>query len=210
MLPGLASAAPLVGTAGGADGSTSTSGNYCASVGRTSDERDAPAATSPVTSAPSPPAPSSLAPSPLAPSSVFRSTGIITRIPIPAVPGEYPLQTSRDAVVVPWYDRSTDEQSFIVYRRDAAGNWQNVYQVNTRDEAGVGDNYSWVDTDTNQSGQCYMIAAVGIFGAGDSSEECTVRPDPSQFPQAVPQVTRQWFGLSDVNDGTGPLADGHP
>ena len=130
---------------------------------------------------------------------------IITQIPIPAVPGEYALQTSQDAVVVPWYDRSTDEQSFIVYRRDASGNWQNVYQVATRDEAGQGDSYSWVDTDLNQSGQCYMIAAVGIFGAGDSSEECTVRPDPTQFPQSIPPATRQWFGLSDMNDGTGTL-----
>jgi hypothetical protein len=33
----------------------------------------------------------------------------------------------------------------------------------------------------------------------------TVRPDPSRFPQNVPQAAPQWYGLSNVNDGTGNL-----
>jgi hypothetical protein len=208
--PGLASAAPLVGTVGGLTPPAAhpVTTALASTVPIKSDPtKSGPIKSAPTTGAAPPVVTSPVAASPVAAGPVISlpKTGIIARLPIPAVPGEYPLQTSQDAVVVPWYDRSTDEQSFIVYRRDAGGNWQNVYQVNTRNEAGVGDNYSWVDTDTNQSGQCYMIAAVGTFGAGDSSEECTVRPDPFQFPQAVPQVTRQWFGLSDVNDGTGPL-----
>jgi len=32
-----------------------------------------------------------------------------------------------------------------------------------------------------------------------------VRPDPSRFPQSVPQTVQQWYGLSGVNDGTGDL-----
>lgn len=134
-------------------------------------------------------------------------SGVRVQAPPPLAPGLDPLQASQYAVVVSWYDRSTDAQSFIVYRRDAQGEWQEVYQVPTHDVAGGGD-YSWVDTGTAQSGQCYMIAAVGTYGAGYSSEECTVRPDPNRFPQVIPSATHQWYGLSRVNDGTGPLQTG--
>ncbi len=136
------------------------------------------------------------------------TTGVFQQMPPPAVPGIYPLQASEYSVVVSWYDRSNDENSFAVYRRDGAGNWQKVYDVPTRDTAGVGDNYSWVDDNQDQSGQCYMLAAEGSYGTGYSSEECTVRPDPRQFPQSFPPSTQQWYGLSGTNDGTGPLVTG--
>ena len=147
FLPGIAGASPLTGTT--------------AAVATTATR---PVSAAPVTSAPVTGAPVTGASSVHVPTSILSfPRPIVTQIPIPAAPGEYALQTSQGAVVVPWYDRSTDEQSFIVYRRDASGNWQNVYQVATRDETGQGDSYSWVDTDLNQSGQCYMIAAVGIL-----------------------------------------------
>ena len=41
-------------------------------------------------------------------------------------------------MVVSWYDRSDDENSFAVYRREDNGTWQKVYDVPTRDMAGVG------------------------------------------------------------------------
>jgi hypothetical protein len=128
----------------------------------------------------------------------------------PDAPGLYPLQASQYDVVVRWYDRSDNENSFIVWRLDGQGNWQNVYEVPTYNQAGAGEGYSWTDTDTDQSGQCYMIAAVDAAGAGDSPVECTVRPDPSQFPQvtSLPPGTPQWYGLSGYNDGTGPLQTG--
>ena len=185
-LSGLANAATPVGIAGGA----------------------APAPVLPVKTTPTttvttrPPA---TAPGPVVSLPTVPITGVFEPMPVPLFPGVRPLQTSQKAVVVNWYDRSTDEQSFVVYRRDAAGNWQNVYEVPTRDQTGQGEDYSWVDTGTNQSGQCYMIAAVSTWGSGDTGEECTVRPDPSQFPQSFPSSTRQWFGLSGNNDGTGPL-----
>jgi hypothetical protein len=120
------------------------------------------------------------------------------------------LQAAQYDVVVRWYDRSNNENSFIVWRLDGQGNWQDVYQVPTYNETGSGEGYSWTDTDTDQSGQCYMIAAANAAGDGDSPVECTVRPDPSQFPQAVsiPPGTPQWYGLSGYNDGTGPLQTG--
>ncbi|HXT34054.1 MAG TPA: hypothetical protein VN837_00640 [Chloroflexota bacterium] len=144
---------------------------------------------------------------------------IITPVPIggirlPSVdaPGTYPLQASASAVTVKWYDRSNDEQGFKVFKRDLSGNWQMVYQVATRDMAGSGygnglDDYSWVDTSTDMSGQCYMIAAYNDAAAGYTSEECTVRPDPNRFPQAVGSYAPQWSGLSSTNDGTGDLVN---
>jgi hypothetical protein len=109
------------------------------------------------------------------------------------------------AVTVCWTDRSTDEQEFVVYRRDAAGAWQAIHREPSRNVPDTGDDYSYVDADTSMSGQCYEIAAVGAAGAGYTQEECTVRPDPNRFPQSVPQSPKQWYGLSDANQGTGDL-----
>jgi hypothetical protein len=124
--------------------------------------------------------------------------------PPPDAPGTYPLEPSRYAVIVRWFDRSDDEQTFTVYRRNASGGWQLVHQEPTRDVAGGGD-YAWTDTDTSMSGQCYMIAASNGDGSSGSSEECTVRPDPDRFPLSIPASTQQWYGLSNTNDGTGYL-----
>lgn len=147
--------------------------------------------------------------SPPTPPVVKAPPSVIKQAPVPLFPGICPLQATPSAVTVCWYDRSTDEQKFVVYKRDATGTWQAVYQVPTRDSAGVsGGDYQYVDTDLSVSGQCYMIGAVNAFGAGDTQEECTVRPAPSQFPQTVPPADKQWYGLSNVNDGTGDLFNG--
>ncbi len=122
-------------------------------------------------------------------------------------PGTYALQASASAVTVKWYDRSDNEQGFKVFRRDLSGNWQMVYQVATRDMAGSGTDYTWVDTSTDLSGQCYVIAAYNDTAVGYTKEECTVRPDPSRFPQAVGGAAPQWSGLSAINDGTGGLVN---
>jgi hypothetical protein len=143
---------------------------------------------------------------------------IITPVPIGPItlgsvnaPGLSPLQVTASSVTVNWYGRSSNEQGFQVFRRDTAGNWQMVYQAPTRDMAGEGetgnDAYSWVDTSTNISGQCYMIAAYNNVTAGYTSEECAVRPDPSRFPQAVGSYAVQWSGLSSTNDGTSELTN---
>jgi hypothetical protein len=140
------------------------------------------------------------------PPGVHLPPGGVFKLPSPPVsPGLYQLASSQQAVTVSWYDRSTDEQQFVVYKRDLGGNWEQVYEVPSRDVAGADGDYTWVDTDHSVSGQCYMIAAVNYAGAGDSGEECTVRPDPSQFPQSVSQNVQQWFGLNGANDGTGDL-----
>jgi hypothetical protein len=124
-----------------------------------------------------------------------------------AVPGTYGLQATASSVTVQWSDRSNNEQGFVVYRRDLAGNWQIVDQVPTRDMAGTGAVYTWVDTSTDLSGQCYMIAAYAGLVSSTTNEQCTVRPDPSRFPQVVGSYAVQWSGLSDSNDGTGQLVD---
>jgi hypothetical protein len=140
------------------------------------------------------------------PRGVFRPPGGVFKLPSPPVsPGLYQLASSQQAVTVGWYDRSTNEQKFVVYKRDQQGNWQDVYEVPSRNVGGADGDYSWVDNDHSVSGQCYMVAAVNANGASDTSEECTVRPDPSQFPQTVSQSMQQWFGLSGNNDGTGDL-----
>jgi hypothetical protein len=130
--------------------------------------------------------------------------GVIKAPSPPAQPGLYALQASPTAVIVGWYDRSTDEQKFVLYRRSASGAWQEIYEVPTRNVTGGGD-YYYDDTDHSVSGQCYRIAAVNQNGSGFTSEECTVRPDPSVFPQSPPTAVKQWVGLSSVNDGTGDL-----
>ena len=122
-------------------------------------------------------------------------------------PGTYPLQATASTVTVSWYDRSNDELGFQVSRRDLSGNWQVVYQVASNDTPGSGESYSWVDTSTNISGQCYEITAYDSTASGSTGEECTVRPDPSRFPQYVGSYAPQWSGLSDVNDGTGDLVN---
>jgi hypothetical protein len=114
-------------------------------------------------------------------------------------------QASATSVTLTWEDISTDEQQFAVYHRDRNGNWQIIDRVPTRDMAGAGGIYTYVDTSRWVSGQCYMIGAFNADGAGDTTEQCTVRPDPSTFPQSVPSDVQQWRGLSSVNDGTGDL-----
>jgi hypothetical protein len=104
-----------------------------------------------------------------------------------------------------WVDKSTDEQSFKVYRRGTNG-WYLYTVYGTRSSSGVGDQYSVTDYDTGVSGQCYMIAAVASGeDPGYSSEQCTVRPDPNLFPQTPPSAALQWNGLSSLYDGTGDL-----
>jgi hypothetical protein len=119
-------------------------------------------------------------------------------------PGLSPLQATASSVTVSWSDRSTNELGFKVFRRDLSGNWHLVDQVASRDVRGSGSTYSWVDTSTDLSGQCYMIAAYNANAGGSTAEECTVRPDPRRFPLLVPYA-QEWSGLSDTNDGTGEL-----
>ncbi len=159
-----------------------------------------------------------LLPNPAAPPSEALIKPIIAPSPIPVrpvgpvnAPGTYVLQATTSSVSVKWYDRSDNELGFRVFRRDTSGNWQMVYQVASRDMHGFGTgtnfDYTWVDTSTNISGQCYKIAAYNITNAGDTAEECTVRPDPSRFPQTVSVTVPSWSGLSDTNDGTGSLVN---
>jgi hypothetical protein len=132
--------------------------------------------------------------------------GPIASIPPPAQPGTYPLQASAKSVNVRWFDRSTTEQQFVVYKRGVNGVWQVIDQVATRNVAGYSGDYYYLDTDHSVSGQCYMIAAVAeSSGAGYTQELCTVRPDPSRFPQTNPTSTEKWYGLNHTNDGTGEL-----
>jgi hypothetical protein len=168
-----------------------------------------PASGPPKTTPPTTAAPPTTSPPKVTIPTLPGTTAVFEPMPTPTSPGLHPLQASEYAVVVSWYDRSTDENSFAVYRREDNGTWQKVSDVPTRDLAGVGGNYTWTDTSDNQSGQCYMVAAEGSFDAGYSTEECTVRPDPRQFPQSVPSDPKQWYGLSWKNDGTGPLQTGY-
>lgn len=126
-------------------------------------------------------------------------------------PGLATLQATASSVTVQWSDRSNNELGFRVFRRDLTGVWQLVYQVASRDVRGSGSTYSWVDTSTDLSGQCYQVAAYNANEVGPSAEDCTVRPDPSRFPLLVPGYAPEWSGLSDTNDGTGVLmnADNH-
>jgi hypothetical protein len=120
-------------------------------------------------------------------------------------PGLNPLEPTQSSVTVRWYDRSNNEEGFRIYRRNIQGNWQLVNDTPTKNMADDKGDYSWVDTDQSMSGQCYVVTAYNSTNSGSSGEECTVRPDPSRFPQQVAGAAPQWIGLSNSNDGTGPL-----
>jgi len=130
--------------------------------------------------------------------------GVVSWPAGPAAPGLFSIQASSAAVTINWADASTNEDKFVVYRRDLHGNWQAIYQVPTRNVAGGGA-YTYVDADHSISGQCYMVGALNSLDGGYTGEACTVRPDGSRFPQNPPQDVKQWTGLSSVNDGTGNL-----
>jgi hypothetical protein len=128
----------------------------------------------------------------------------------PSTTGTLPATPS--SVTVTWYDTSSNERGFKVFKRDLNGNWQQVYQVPTRAMYGSSGSlplytYTWTDTSTDVSGQCYRVAAYNDTDIAYSHEECTVRPDPSQFPQHVPTADEQWSGLPSTNDGTGTLSN---
>ena len=133
------------------------------------------------------------------------TSGVVKGPSGPDSPGLYSLQPSAGSVTIGWSDHSTDEHKFVVYKRDQSGHWHSIHQEPTRNMAYAGGDYYYVDSDLSVSGQCYMIAAVNDVGAGYTREECTVRPDPSRFPQNVPSAERQWYGLSSTNNGTGDL-----
>jgi hypothetical protein len=130
--------------------------------------------------------------------------------PTITTPGEYPLQTGQTSVTVHFYDRSTNEDGFFV-RENVRGVWVDLVRIHTADKAGTGKDYSFVDTDTSMSGQCYVVTAYVDASSGPlprsapSPEQCTVRPDPSRFPQNLTDGFREWSGLSSTNDGTGTL-----
>lgn len=118
------------------------------------------------------------------------------------------LLVSEKMVTVNWFDRSDNERGFRVEKRNKQGHWQVVHQVPTRNVVGSGlgrENYTWVDTSRDISGQCYRIAAYDDTEAAYTRELCTVRPDPDEFPQSVAKAARQWDGLSTINDETGGL-----
>jgi hypothetical protein len=118
------------------------------------------------------------------------------------------LIVNRESVTVNWFDRSNNERGFRVDKRNLQGNWQEVHRVPTRNVLGSGlgkEDYTWVDTSHNISGQCYRIGAFNDETIAFTPEKCTVRPDADEFPQNVATAAKQWTGLSSTNDGTGRL-----
>ena len=128
----------------------------------------------------------------------------------PKAPGLCPLQASQSQVMVSWYNQADNASSFIVYSLDSHGNQQQVDEVPAHTGTQASELYSWTDTGTDQSGQCYIVAAVNSQGKGDSPMECTVRPNPSLPDASVVRIspTLQWSGLTSTNDGTGQLING--
>jgi beta-lactam-binding protein with PASTA domain len=110
------------------------------------------------------------------------------------------------SVTVSFTDRSSNEARFTIEKRTAPGSWKIVQIINSIDTLGIDHPYTWVDYETAISGQCYRVYATNAYGQNlISGERCGVRPDPSRFPQTVPDAVVQWNGLSQVNDGTGTL-----
>jgi hypothetical protein len=130
-------------------------------------------------------------------------------LPIPTAPDFPALQASAAAVTLNWTDRATDEDRFVISKRDTTGAWKTLADLATHGQAQTGETYTYTDSAHDVSGQCYRVAAINVYGAGTTSERCTVRPDPAEFPQTVPSSAKQWAGLNSVNDGTGDLLNLH-
>src|SRR5450631_2497499 len=63
--------------------------------------------------------------------------GPIKPPPPPAAPLAQPLTATRLDVTIHWQDRSTNEQKFVVYKRDKRGAWRFFYEVSSNHMAGV-------------------------------------------------------------------------
>jgi hypothetical protein len=105
------------------------------------------------------------------------------------------LSASATSVVVSWVDNLTNETQFQLWRVGYPGSSQLLYTTPTVSATGTGSEFAFVDTDTTNDGQCYEIVASGGNVGSDSGPTCTVRPDPTHFPQTIPAGAIQWTGL---------------
>ncbi len=125
----------------------------------------------------------------------------------PSAPPTYSFTPSAMSVLVKWVSPDATADQFVVYRRDASWNWQQLHVEPNK----AGATFTWPDSDHGVSAQCYLIVAVSSSTGMSTAtkEQCTVRPDPSAFPQSAPAATIEWSGLAFTNDLAAPLSVGN-
>ena len=106
--------------------------------------------------------------------------------PGPRPPGLCPLQASEYDVVVGWYDRADNANSFIVYRLEPRATRRTSTRSPRTTRPGAAEPYSWTDTDTDQSGQCYMIAAVDAEALPTARWSAPSGPTPASSRRPMP------------------------
>jgi len=108
--------------------------------------------------------------------------------------GPSTVTASATAVTISWIDGTQNETGWDIYKRNSAGDWALLTSIPTRNTRGIDDKYSYTDTATNISGQCYVLAPKNSVGSDfdERREHCKVRTDPAAFPQTINTVTQQW------------------
>src|SRR4051812_26239913 len=78
--------------------------------------------------------------------SAQRAPGGVLLAPLPKPPDFPALQASASAVTLAWTDRATDEDRFLISKRDTTGAWKTLADVPTHDQAGTGAAYTYTDS----------------------------------------------------------------
>ena len=101
--------------------------------------------------------------------------------PAMVAPALNPPQASGASASLTWTDRSGNEDTFEVFRRDPAnGSLIHIHAAPSTSRAGTGQTYSFADTIPAGSRQCYEIGTYNYQGTGVnvSNEVCTRPPPP--------------------------------
>jgi hypothetical protein len=110
------------------------------------------------------------------------------RMPMPPViapPSLDSVRVSGTSVTIGWTDRSSNEDTFQVTRRTANGAPQLVKETATRNRSSQGDTYSYTDTITAGTRQCYEIVDTNQVGPTNYSNELCTSPPTLPAPPAA-------------------------
>ena len=124
--------------------------------------------------------------------------------------------TTTKTITLKWYDRSSNEDGFIVERQREGGSWSPVH--NFPYNAGTGWVQPWTDRNLSPDTRyCYRVKAFNNYGENFSSTECG-KTEPEESQQKYPDIAyvncameptyspspgqpfRAWFYFCNIGD----------